>query len=379
MAMLGGAAAGAAKAPSSGSNDGTATTLSTRPSSCGFDALPDELVLHIFFFLNSRSLLGAAASVCRRWRALCGDTREVFLDLTFLGTRAPLRRRPSAAAADAIGRLARRFRHVVAADLLGFGDDVVTVVAGSCPQLAEFRYTRGPAMGQPLTDEGLVALAKHCRLLTSVICSGVEITDASLIALAQRCPLLTSVDFGESIKVTDAGVSALAQHCPRLTSIGMAYAELTDLGVCSLAKHCSQLREVSFPGCAFLSDDSVIALANHCPLVCKLDLSDNHDITGDAVAFLATRCPGITDVDFSRCTSLTDEAVVALAKNCPHLRNADFDFCYSLTDASVETMASPNLFTITFEGCDGMTDDAVRTMARRCVNAISVTLPSGEV
>jgi hypothetical protein len=58
-----------------------------------WDNLPDEIVLMIFAWIamgNCEAMLTAVPFVCHRWRALCGDTKGVRLDLTFLPQHAKL-------------------------------------------------------------------------------------------------------------------------------------------------------------------------------------------------------------------------------------------------------------------------------------------------
>jgi hypothetical protein len=58
-----------------------------------WDNLPDEIVWMIFAWIamgDSQAMLTVVPAVCRRWRALCGDTKGVRLDMTFLPSRAKL-------------------------------------------------------------------------------------------------------------------------------------------------------------------------------------------------------------------------------------------------------------------------------------------------
>jgi len=90
-----------------------------------WDNLPDEIVLMIFAWIamwDCKAMLTVVPTVCRRWRALCGDTKGVRLDLTFL----PLRAKLFGVCLDAVtvsalvaslAALATRFKHIVSWNL----------------------------------------------------------------------------------------------------------------------------------------------------------------------------------------------------------------------------------------------------------------------
>ena len=48
-----------------------------------FEVLPDELLQLIFALVDTKTLLTTVPAVCRRWRAVCGQTRNVH-DLDFI-------------------------------------------------------------------------------------------------------------------------------------------------------------------------------------------------------------------------------------------------------------------------------------------------------
>ena len=88
-----------------------------------WDNLPDEIVWMIFAWIamgDCKAMLTVVPAVCRRWRALCGDTKGVRLDLTFLPSRAKLCsvsldvagvRAPALVAS--LAALTTRFKHIV--------------------------------------------------------------------------------------------------------------------------------------------------------------------------------------------------------------------------------------------------------------------------
>jgi hypothetical protein len=258
-----------------------------------WDNLPDEIVLIIFAWIamgDCEAMLTAVPFVCRRWRALCGDTKGVRLDLTFLPPRAKL----CSAGVDAavvsalvasLASLTTRFKHVVSWNL---------------------KRVLAHEPGNHL----VVALAEHCALLTNVDfyrCN--QLTDTSVVALAEHCPQLTNVNFYNCDQLTDTSVVALAEHCPQLTHVNFSFCnQLTDTSVVALAEHCPLLTNVYFSFCDKLTDTSVVALAEH--------------------------CPQLTVGKFNNCDHLTEVSRVALAEHCPQLTVGKFNNCDHLTEVS---------------------------------------------
>jgi hypothetical protein len=348
------------------------------------DALPDELLLHIFTFVESQTLITSVPGVCRRWRSLCGDTPAVLLDLSFLKAGAPLVvHRNVSTAVRMVLALARRWKHVVGIRLgiLTCTDIIVTAVASCCAQTAEFVVTNcnhnenggftdvglvSLAMHCPrlvhvdlpgfkltvagmatlaeqcsqlksvrlvggVSDAGVLSIAKHCHMLTAADFSHCNISNTAVVALAEGCPLLTSVNFSFNTILTDVALTALSQKCPLLTSVEVRLCNrLSDVGVCALAQHCTQLVVVDFFSCN-LTSAAVIALAQGCPHLSKVNFSFCTPLTNDAVSALVEHCTRLTVAAFSYCPQITSGAIVALAlfvpKNCPLLTSIDLRQC----------------------------------------------------
>ena len=206
--------------------------------------LSDQLLQLIFGFfahVDTKTLLTVVPAVCRRWREVCGQTRNVHLDSRFVPSRAAVRvHAGDESGARMLCEIVKRMAHIVGLHLGGF---------------------------QSLTDASVVALAEHCMHLISVkFVSCVRITDASVLALAENCPHLTNADFNFCEHLTDASVVALAEHCPHLTSVQFWRCEqLTDTSVVALAEHCPHLTHIDFGGCSQLTDLCEQVLAKCCP------------------------------------------------------------------------------------------------------------------
>jgi hypothetical protein len=158
----------------------------------GVHSLPSELLWQIFSELDTPTLLLVVPRVCRRWRAVCGDTPRVRIDLTFFTQSIALKRDPAdTTGAGVAAALMGRFRNVVSVYISGQGDGVLVTVAERCPKLTAVvvidttprKFSDGPS------DVGISALAHHCPLLASAILVSCRDVRVALLRLTPRaCP-----------------------------------------------------------------------------------------------------------------------------------------------------------------------------------------------
>jgi hypothetical protein len=251
-----------------------------------WDRLPDEIVLAILRWVangDAKAMLTVVPAVCRRWRVLCGDTRDVRFDLTFLSDRARLRDPAldldgvaEAATMASLDSLATRFKHVVEWNL-----DRIFV----------------PKLFAPFD-------VRPKRLQDSIA-----------IKIAERCPRLIKLNYAWCLHLSDYGVIALARSCPQLTSVNMRNSfDLTDIGVVELAERCLKLTDVNFNGCRRLTDASVMTLAEYHPLLTSVDFGGCNQFTDESLFVLAERCPLLTNICFCASFDVTDAGVVALSE-----------------------------------------------------------------
>ena len=189
----------------------------------------------IFARLDTKTLLTVVPAVCRRWREVYAQTRNVHLDFRFVPTRTPVRLH----AGDELGtrmlcEISKRMVHVVGLNLSGLAsltDASVMALAEDCVHLTNVNFESC----EKLTDASVTSLAEHCPHLTIVHVRGCNLTDASTTALAKHYPHLIDADFGYCSRLTDTGVVSLAEHCPHLTEI--------DFGGCDRAVLCELFGE----------------------------------------------------------------------------------------------------------------------------------------
>ena len=149
-----------------------------------------------------------------------------------------------------------------------------------------------------ITDDGLVALMRHCTNLTMLGCEGnTNITDASLYEIAMRLQPLEIL---------------LLTKCPHLTDHGMK----------SVLLSCKSLTKVSF---------------------------GNSNILGEA--FVTLSIPGtvmvevqaLRSLNLSGCVDLMDSGLTWIAKGCVSLREAIFKSCHQISDEGMTALLQINL------------------------------------
>jgi hypothetical protein len=89
-------------------------------AAAAFDTMPDDLLWQIFTRVDSKTLMTVVPRVCRRWRALCGDTPSVRVDLSTLSEKTAMRRHAlDDVGAELAAALSRRFRRATSAVVKG--------------------------------------------------------------------------------------------------------------------------------------------------------------------------------------------------------------------------------------------------------------------
>jgi hypothetical protein len=338
------------------------------------DTLPDELLLHVFTFVGSKTLLTSVHGVCRRWRATCGNTPRMWLDLTFLTNDAPLARHRK----DGIGvrmalALVRRWKRIIGVHVGSStsGEGIMIALAPHCPHLSVVIINNTAPSGREWTDVGLVSLAVHCPRLTAVkFASCSDLTDLGVTTLAEQCHQLKSVELFGCAQLTDASVLAMAKHCPGITTIVLCgFTSLSDDAVVALAEACTQLDDIFLANTPVLTDRALLAIARNCPGLLSISLrgivDPNMAVTDAGVCALAKHCKHLSRVSFPLCTLLTSAAVIALAKGCPMISYVDFSHCPLMTNEAVSVLVENCSFvrSITFNGCGQLTTTVVVSLA----------------
>lgn len=323
-------------------------------------ALPIEIVLTIFFYLDTYTFLSVVPNVCRLWRTVYGDTKDVVLsfdsDYPFGNSSPPW----------------HRLKHVKEVRLLHHATDdtIVANVVRLFPDLRRFILGKSGY----ISDVGVSSLS-GCRRLTHIDisrCGG--ITDTGVITLALHCPLLVTIMMGSGCSaITDESLVALGSNCPRLRCINMhACSNITDVGVMALA--ICPLVEIDLCFCEHVTDVGLMALARRCPDLVRIDCVHCIKFTDVGVMELARQCGRLECVDISYCQGISEASVIALAERCARLVLLDVWGC-RITDESLLSLAKHTLGLKTIYISDSeITEKGMDVLAAGCHQLMSIDI-----
>eukprot|EP00051_Salpingoeca_urceolata_P013670 m.172455 g.172455 ORF g.172455 m.172455 type:complete len:1227 (+) comp17859_c0_seq1:103-3783(+) len=329
---------------------------------CGpFDALPDELVLHILSFLSFLDVLSFSC-VCRRFFAVGSKAHEGFMALDLqpcwvhvtdrflysISSRCTSMTKlnlswtgggPGLLSAQGFSRFlshAGNTLEVLRLACCSFVDDrsLVTIVE-TCPRLFELDLQCCTGI-KPATFEFLASLPE----LTRLNLYNTQVTQEGLMAIFRRCTKLQHVNVGHCGYVTgqwDEVLEVLAACCRDLRSLDVWRARsLTARGVLALAQHCHELRELDIGWCRFVDcAECVPQLAASCPNLEKLFLTALRSTTDDCITALAASCPNLRQLDVLGAAMVQRVVVQRLLESCDHVELLDVSFCRNIDFATV--------------------------------------------
>ncbi|CAG8461219.1 9225_t:CDS:2 [Funneliformis caledonium] len=206
--------------------------------------LPTELLHCIFSLLGKdQKSLSRISIVCRKWRAIALPIlfhKPQFSNVrnfqTFL--KIPTSSGILVREIDLTG-LSHRWTEIIDADIIA--------LVNLCPNLTilDISYCH------QLHDSTLTHIANHLgsNLTTLNVSSCPKFTDVGFSALARSCKVLTSLDFSYT-DITDTALSKFAVTCPTIKWLNLKYCELlTDLSLDELKRMCKELRFLEIEGC----------------------------------------------------------------------------------------------------------------------------------
>ncbi|CAM9343133.1 unnamed protein product [Lampetra fluviatilis] len=344
------------------------------------ESLPDWLLLRVFANLAAESLC-RCARVCRRWYLVAWDPR-LWKAVTlgpWDGGEQDVER-----ALDALtARLCRDTPYVcltlealVLSGSAGLGDAGLLTVARRCPELRRLEASGCPR----ITNRGILEVVTRCPNLEHLDVSDCpEITCVSLTPepSCQACPLhgrhllLRHLDMSGCSALTDEGLLAVARHCPRLARLYVRRcAGVSDAGLRALARHCgASLRELSLCDCADATDaglGEVAAAAG--PRLRYLSLAHCARVTDAALRHVGRHCPGLRYLNARGCAGVSDRGLEALARGCARLRSLDVGRCPLVTDAGLEALARgcPGVKRLGLRGCGAVSGRGLSAVALGC-------------
>jgi F-box and leucine-rich repeat protein 2/20 len=140
-----------------------------------------------------------------------------------------------------------------------------------------------------LTDNGIVALVKHCRQLQCIDLKSCAITSISVEAVAIGCKDLRRLDLSWCGDVNDSGRASLV-----FVTLALAYIECT-IAIALLAAKCTHLDTLCLVWCSQLTDDSMLSLLS-LPRLDTVEVQGCFNITEKAVERLRNNRTGVNVV-----------------------------------------------------------------------------------
>nr|GLL26437.1 F-box protein At1g47056-like [Ipomoea trifida] len=158
--------------------------------------------------------------------------------------------------------------------------DAGLIAVSNCLELEILHLVRTPEC----TDEGVVAVAKNCKLLRKVHIDGWRtnrIGDDGLLAIAENSTNLKELVL-IGLNPTFISLSAIASNCQQLERLALCGSEtIGDTEVSCIASKCGALKKLCIKGCE-VSDDGITAFAWGCPNLVKIKVKKCKRVTGGA-------------------------------------------------------------------------------------------------
>jgi hypothetical protein len=286
-------------------------------------ALPTLKTINI---VSSAMMDAAMLAIGQRCAKL--ETLTVFAqdcDVTDVGVRAvlqgcPLLKDTDVEVADRISvelrvELARRrnMTVLIAQNWWEMNDELARGVLRVSPNLTKVDF----CVCGWLTDATLAVCAQHCPLVSKIALSGCWfvtdkgvcvlvsglasslrcvdldtcplLSDDVVLAIAKHCPLLEK--FECTMDVSNAAVVKLAKGCPVLHHVYLYGTNVGDTGVTALATHCTQLQQLYLYCCPKVTMKGVRVVARQCQLLTQLGLPTHFSNDGERIRqLMPTTC-----------------------------------------------------------------------------------------
>ncbi|MBA0741530.1 hypothetical protein Gogos_014677 [Gossypium gossypioides] len=369
-------------------------------------SFPDEVLEHVFSFIQSDKDRNAVSLVCKSWYEIerwC--RRKVFIGNCYaVSPRMVIRRFPEVRSIELKGKphfadfnLEIRLKRMVVTDesleliaksfknfkvlvlfsCEGFSTDGLAAIAASCKNLRELDLRESEV--DDLSGHWLAHFPETCTSLVSlnISCLGSdEVSFSALERLVGRCPNLRSLRLNRAVTLDK--IANILRRAPQLVDFGTGNyaAELQPDVFSNLAgafSSCKELKSLSgfwdvvpaylpalYSICprltslnlsyATIQSPDLIKLVSHCPRLQRLLVLDYVEDSG--LEELASSCKDLQELRVFPSdpfgaepnVSLTEQGLVAVSLGCPKLQSVLY-FCRRMSNAALVTIAQncPNL------------------------------------
>ncbi|KAL4224638.1 hypothetical protein ACF0H5_015336 [Mactra antiquata] len=311
-----------------------------------WQCLPDELLIHIFAYLDQTSLT-KCAQVCQQfYRVAMDETLWKYITI-----------KKNDIDDSCLGEIAKR--HPVSLALI-------------------------QCHGEQVTAKGLRDLFKDCantlKELNVARCSGGALNgDSLMLHAAARCHNLTHID-ASWCALTDSGLMAISNCCQRIESLCINGCNaITNDGLeTTIKKHGTSLRVLEMFGCFNLSPRGLRSVSTTCINLISLNLGQCYKVTDSCISQLSTSLGKVETLDLRGCKQIKDNCMRRIVKNCPRLKNLSIANCPSITDVSILEISTylTDIRSLDVCGCKNITDGSIRALVNTCTNLRHIDISS---
>jgi hypothetical protein len=223
---------------------------------------PNELFYLIFKNITECKELLNYRLVCKRWKSIIEDSYTIMKNIEFRC------KTPTKLFLLIKSSFSKNLYNLTSCDYIT--DEGIIAVAMHCKYLCNLNLTGADY----ITDEGIIAVAMHCKHLRNLNLTCKNTTDAGIIAVAMHCKNLQHLDLHYCSNITDAGIIAVAMHCKNLQYLNLYFCtHITDDGIIAVAIHCKNLQYLNIYCCTKITDKGILVVAMHCNNLCEMTTS----------------------------------------------------------------------------------------------------------
>ncbi|XP_052203447.1 F-box protein At1g47056-like [Diospyros lotus] len=190
----------------------------------------------------------------------------------------------------------------------GDWDKLLEVIADRVTGMVEIHLER-----LRVSDIGLAAISNCLNLEILHLVKTPDCTNVGLKSVAKNCNLIRRlhIDGWKTNWISDDGLIAVAKHCPNLQELVLIGVNPTRLSLELLATNCQNLERLALCGSETVGDDEISCIAAKCIALKKLCIK-NCPVSDHGMEALAGGCPNLIKVKVKKCRLVTCEGADSL-------------------------------------------------------------------
>ncbi|KAF6814832.1 cyclic nucleotide-binding domain-containing protein [Colletotrichum sojae] len=363
-----------------------ARTLPRRPHPAQVPALPDDMLVSVFQFLDIAELMRARL-VSTHWRKLLTTHPKVCLDLDLSQYN---RRVTDMAIKTVIGPfVGMRPETIDISNCFHITDDGFRSLWESCGRNVKRWRMRSV---WDVSANQILDMAENAKGLEEVDWSNCRKVGDNLLARVVGWVVPEPPPASKQVVISSSAAKAKPQKppaphpqrpttipkpgtiigCPALKHLNLSYCKhITDRSMAHLAAHaCNRLESLCLTRCTSITDAGFQSWAPfRFSNLSHLCLADCTYLSDNAIVSLVGAAKNLTHLDLSFCCALSDTATEVVALGLPQLRELRLSFCGSaVSDASLQCIALHlnELEGISVRGCVRVTGSGVENLLEGC-------------